>query len=105
MATRELTGAHERADHAVDTSTAPLPPAAAEALARLEHSSVAPVIVEAVTRYETAALHVIELSDLALRGDLSDLDADSLAHAEDLKLGARAKLANAGRLDLVEVVR
>jgi hypothetical protein len=83
------------------TPAAPLSPAASAALARLERTSIAPAVVRAVTEYETAALHAVELSDLAAIGDLSDLDADSLAHAEDLKLGARAALAKAGRLDLI----
>lgn len=86
---------------ATNAPTAPLPASAAMVLAKLERSSIAPAVVEAVTRYEAAALHVIELSDLAAIGDLSDLDADSLAHAEDLMAGARAVLAKAGRLDLV----
>jgi hypothetical protein len=86
-----------------DTPTAPLSPAAAAALARLERTSIAPAVVGAVTVYERAALHAVELSDLAAIGVLSDLDADSLAHAEDLMAGARATLAEAGRLDLIGV--
>jgi hypothetical protein len=69
----------------------------------LERTSIAPAVVGAVTVYERAALHAVELSDLAAIGVLSDLDADSLAHAEDLMAGARAVLAEAGRLDLIGV--
>ena len=81
--------------------TAPLPSAAAEALARLERTSIAPAVVGAVTQYESAALQAVELSDLALVGLLSDLDADSLVHAEDLMADARTVLASAGLLHLV----
>lgn len=58
-------------------------------------------VAEALTRYETATVHVVQLAALAESGHLSDLDADSLAHAEDLRAGARATLAAAGRLDLI----
>jgi hypothetical protein len=80
--------------------TAPLPPAAAEALAKLApHFPV----VQAVTVYETAAVKAVQLAALAETGKLSDLDADSLAHAEDLMAGARQTIADAGMLDLIEV--
>lgn len=78
--------------------TAPLPLAAVEVLSRLV--LVFP-LVEAVTVYETAAVHVVQLAALAEAGRMSDLDADSLAHAEELMAGARATLAAAGRLDLI----
>lgn len=97
MATQELTGVQQRADHAGDT--APLPAAALPALARL-HAAFP--VVQAVTVYETAAVHAVQLAALAEAGPLSDLDADSLAHAEDLMAGARATLASAGRLDLID---
>lgn len=44
----------------------------------------------------------MQLAALAEADKLSDLDADSLAHAEDLMAGARKTLADAGRLDLIE---
>lgn len=81
--------------------TAPLPPAAAAAVSRL--AGQLPV-VEAVAVYETAAVHAVQLAALAESGRMSDLDADSLAHAEELMAGARATLAQAGRLDLIGVV-
>lgn len=84
--------------------TAPLPPAAAEALRSLELRLTVPdVLVRAVTEYELAGLRAGVLAGMAARGPLSDLDADSLAHAEDLMAGARAVLADAGRLDLIGV--
>ena len=80
--------------------TAPLPLDAAEALARIESHFP---LIHAVTQYETAAEHAVQLAALAETGKMTDLDADSLAHAEDLMAGARAALADAGRLDLIEV--
>lgn len=58
-------------------------------------------IIQAVTQHETAAVHAAQLAHQAAAGSLTDLDADDLAHAEDLMAGARAVLANAGRLDLI----
>lgn len=55
--------------------------------------------------YRSAAAHVAELGQLASTGRMSDLDADALAATEDLAAGARAALASAGRLDLIEGVR
>ncbi|WP_435595890.1 hypothetical protein [Streptomyces albogriseolus] len=78
--------------------TAPLPAAALPALARL-HAAFP--VVQAVTVYETAAVHAAQLAALAEADKLDDLDADSLAHAEDLMAGAAATLASAGRLDLL----
>jgi hypothetical protein len=97
VATTKLIPASERADQA---GAAPLPPAAAEALAKLESRFP---LIQAVTVYETAAVQVVQLAALAEADKLSDLDADSLAHAEDLMAGARKTLADAGRLDLIEV--
>ena len=82
--------------------TAPLPPAAAVLASRIEAQFP---LVQAVTVYETAATHAVQLAALAETGDMSDLDADSLAHAEELMAGARATLAAAGRLDLIGGVR
>jgi len=102
MATRELTGAPERAEHMV---TEPLSPAAAAAVRRLELAlslPVAPNVVRAVTQYEAAAVHAQELAALAASGRMSDLDADSLAAAEDLMAASRVALAAAGQLHLIE---
>jgi hypothetical protein len=98
LATTDLIGALRRIDRAVDETTAPLPPAAVAALARAE--SRLPV-VRAVTQYETAAVHAVQLAALAASGRMSDLDAESLAVAEDLMAAARKTLADAGRLDLI----
>ncbi|MCW7941651.1 hypothetical protein AAW14_06295 [Streptomyces hygroscopicus] len=63
--------------------------------------SVPAAVVRAVTEYETAAVHARQLAAVAESGGMSDLDADSLAVAEDLMAASRATLAQAGRLDLI----
>jgi hypothetical protein len=85
---------------APETPTDPLSPAAVELLARVESHFP---LIHAVTVYETAAVYAVQLAALAEAGKLSDLDADSLAHAEDLMAAARQTLADAGRLDLIGV--
>ncbi|MFC5634705.1 hypothetical protein [Streptomyces bullii] len=80
--------------------TAPLPLAAAEALAGVESHFP---LIRAVAQYETAAEHAVQLAALAEAGRMTDLDADSLAAAEDVMAAARATLAQAGRLDLIGV--
>jgi hypothetical protein len=92
----EIVQAPTSADHAGDT--APLPAAAMPALARL-HAAFP--VVQAVTVYETAAEHAAQLAARAESGRMTDLDADDLAHAEELMAGARATLHAAGRLDLI----
>lgn len=85
------------------TPTAPLPLSAESALRRLElRLTVPPAIVRAVTDYETAAVHAADLAAVAETGRMSDLDADSLAAAEDLMAASRATLAAASQLHLVE---
>lgn len=96
MATTDLIGALERTDHEGDT--APIPASAVALLDRLQAEFP---LVRAVTQYETAAEHAVQLAALAEAGCLSDLDADSLAAAEDVMAAARTVLANAGRLDLI----
>jgi hypothetical protein len=96
----------------MSTPTAPLPPAASAALARVERALfcpesesvvtvLPPEVVRAVAVFETAAVHAVQLAALAESGDMTDLDADSLAAAEDLMAGARATLAEAGALHLI----
>jgi hypothetical protein len=84
--------------HAVDT--APLPPAAVEAVSRIEANFP---LIRAATQYQTAAVHAVQLAALAEADELSDLDAKSLALSQDLMADAYARLAEAGRLDLIEV--
>jgi hypothetical protein len=61
-----------------------------------------PDIVRAVAVHETAALHRSNLAALAEAGQLSDLDAEGFAVAEELIAGSRATLAAAGLLHLIE---
>lgn len=96
MATTDLIGAPERTDHEGDT--APLPASAVVLLDRLLAESP---LVRAVAQYETAAERAVQLAVLAETGTMSDLDADSLAAAEDVMAAARTVLAKAGRLDLI----
>ena len=65
MATTDLIGALKRADHEGDT--APLTPAAAKLLDRLQAEFP---LVRAVTQYETAAEHAVQLAPLAEAGRL-----------------------------------
>ncbi|WP_432053702.1 hypothetical protein [Streptomyces sp. bgisy022] len=99
MAT-QIVQAPTSADHPGDT--APLTPAAA---ALLDGLLAQFPLVRAVAQYETAAERVTQLAPLAESGQMSDLDADSLAAAGDIMAAARTVLEAAGRLDLIEVVR
>ncbi|MFG2352611.1 hypothetical protein [Streptomyces sp. NPDC048521] len=83
---------------APETPTAPLPPDAVDAMARVESRFP---LIQAVTQYETAAVHAAQLAHLAESGRMTDLDADSLAAAEDLMAAARTVLAAAGQLHLI----
>jgi hypothetical protein len=59
-------------------------------------------IADAVLCYRSAAVRAALLADLAGADyTLSDLDADDLAHAEDLKFGMQAQLAKADALHLI----
>jgi hypothetical protein len=99
----QIVPAPQRADHPASRLTAPLPPAAVSAMRSLERRLATPAVVRAVTVYETAAVHAEYLGNVALSGRMSDLDAESLAVAEELMAGSRATLAAAGMLHLVEV--
>ncbi|MFF9309949.1 hypothetical protein ACF1BS_03470 [Streptomyces sp. NPDC014748] len=97
-----------RAEHpaSVPVLTEPPSPAAAAAMRRLGWAlalPISPAVVRAVTEYEVAAEHARDLAAVAASGRMSDLDADSLAAAEDVMAAARATLAAAGHLELIEV--
>jgi hypothetical protein len=84
VATTDLIGAPER------TRTTPLPND----------------IVRAVAVYETASLHAAELAAQSASGkDLPAVDVRSWEFAEELMAGARATLAAAGMLHLIEAAR
>ena len=98
----------------LDTPTAPLPPAAEAALARLQraftpghdlrsYSRMAPEVRRAVVRHEIAAARTAELSALMDSRDLTPAEFGSLELAQDTMRQARATLAAAGRLDLIGV--
>jgi hypothetical protein len=93
-----------------DLPVVPLPQPAREALSRLEaafasQSRVTPAVARAVTQYETAAMHARELAAKAATADgLAAIDVRSWEFAEELMAGAKAILAQAGRLDLIEAV-
>ncbi|MFF9118303.1 hypothetical protein ACF09Y_22335 [Streptomyces massasporeus] len=87
-----------------EVGTAQLPPAAEAAIRSLDLRLRFPAeIVAAVTVHETAAERAAQLAAKAAAGkDLAALDIRSWQFAEELMAGARATLANAGRLDLIE---
>jgi hypothetical protein len=89
----------------VSIPAAPLSASARAVLRRLELAMLAPTeVVTAVTMYEEAAVQAAALAGVAESGCMSDLDADSLAAAEDLMAAARSTLAAAGQLHLIEAV-
>jgi hypothetical protein len=89
---------------ATQTPTAPLPAVAAEALARLERAflPLPLAVVRAVTRYEIVTARIAELEAM----DASRMSAgqfDALLDAQNELALRRKQLADAGRLDLIEV--
>lgn len=87
----------------ISTPTVPLSASARAALRRLELALLVPAeVVAAVTMFEAAAVQATALAGIAESGRMSDLDADSLAAAEDLMAAARKSLADAGYLHLIE---
>lgn len=107
-----------RAPLTSETPTAPLPPAAVEALSRLEcafasrsvadvlaheagsYVRVTPEVQRAVTVYEVASERYRELTNLGRQ--MTGAEFDSLALAQDRIRDARATLATAGQLHLIE---
>lgn len=58
-------------------------------------------VAAAAAVYRKSESRANELIGIGRTGCMSDLDADDLAHHVDLMAGARATLAEAGRLDLI----
>jgi hypothetical protein len=116
LATTDLIGALERAE------TAQLPQLARDAMRRLElaladrsvndvlaheagsYVRVTPDVARAVTVYEVASERYAELVAMDAR-KMTGADFDSLATAQDRMNEARARLAAAGQLHLIEVAR
>ncbi|KIZ16863.1 hypothetical protein [Streptomyces natalensis] len=65
------------------------------------HVRVSPEVQRAVTRFEVAALRVVELAGLDARG-MSAAQFDSLALAQDTMVEARLVLERAGLLHLID---
>ncbi|WP_416477015.1 hypothetical protein [Streptomyces sp. LKA04] len=100
--------------------TAPLPPAAVEALARLERQlsgqsvadtlaheagsyvRVTPAVQRAVTRYEVAAARYAELAVVDGRA-MTGAEFQALADAKTVMADAVRTLTSAGQLHLIEV--
>lgn len=83
--------------------TAPLPPAAEAALAKLERAFLPLPLIRAVTRYEIAAARYDELIARPA-STLSPAEFDSFQAAEQTLADSFGVLAEAGRTDLVEAV-
>lgn len=92
-------------EHAETTPTAPLPPAAVDAMRRLERALATPAVVRAIVRYEVASARTVELAAAMDTRSLSGAEFDSLALAQDVMADSLAVLAAAGQLHLIEVDR
>jgi hypothetical protein len=100
LATTDLIGAHTRADHAVATPTAPLPPKAAKAPARLETAFLPLGVVRAVTQYEMAAFRYDELIARPA-SSLSPAEFDAIRLSQETMTQAFMVLAEAGQTGLL----
>jgi hypothetical protein len=88
-----------------DLPIAPLSSDARHALRSLElRLTAGPGVVEAITRYEVASARTAELSAMDAR-TMSGAEFDSLVLAQDMMAAARATLADAGQLHLIESVK
>jgi hypothetical protein len=82
--------------------TAPLPPAAVSALARLELRLNYPTdLHRALTRHQVASQRTAQLSAWMDRHDLTPAEFDSFEWAQDVMRQTRGELAAGGRLDLI----
>ncbi|MFD5910263.1 hypothetical protein ACFWHL_16250 [Streptomyces massasporeus] len=94
MATPDLTSAPERAEHT--GITAPLPPAAAAALAHAEDTLAGML----ASSYATTAQTYRGLAEST--GWMAPGEFDRLLDVQDEMAMRRTRLVNAGRLDLIE---
>lgn len=81
--------------------TAPLSPAAVEAMRRLEERLTAPEVLQAAARYKVASALTAEVGRVMSTRDLTDVEMTDLLYVQDVMREARAVLAAAGRLDLI----
>lgn len=82
--------------------TAPLPPAARQAITRLELRLNYPTdLYHALTRHQVASERTAQLSAWMDRRDLTPAEFDALDHAQDVMRQTRGELAVGGRLDLI----
>ena len=82
--------------------TAPLPPAAQQAVARLELRLNYPTdLYRARTRYEVASERTAQLSAWMDRRDLTSAEFNAFDYAQDVMRQTRGELAAGGRLDLI----
>jgi hypothetical protein len=86
----------------MSASTAPLPPAATDALRSLDLRLTTPDVQRAVARYEVASAAIAKVSQVMAVRDLTDVEASDFEFVQDVMSAARATLAAAGRLDLIE---
>lgn len=84
----------------LDTLTAPLPPAAESALAKLDRAFLPLPLIRAVTRYEVAAARYDELIARPV-SELSPAEVDSIGFAQQTLDDSFGVLAEAGRTDLL----
>ena len=86
----------------VTPSTAPLPPAAESALARLDLRLNYPTdLYRALTRHQVASERTAQLAAWMDRRDLTPTEFDSFEWAQDVMRETRGELAAGGRLDLI----
>ena len=94
MATTDLTSAPERAEHT--GFTAPLPPAAAAALARAEET-LADMLASSYASTAQTCRGLSESTEWMAPGEF-----DRLADVQDELAMRRTRLADTGNLDLIE---
>jgi len=96
VATQKLIPVPERTDHA---GTAPLPPVAAEMLARLQSVPLPPSVFDVLTRHAAAARTTRDLS--ACTAWMAPAEFDRLADVQDAMAMYRHQIKQAGRSDLL----
>jgi hypothetical protein len=87
----------------MSTPTAPLPPAAVEAVRRLELALTVPAdVARAAARYRSASAAIAIASKVMEARALTPVESSDFEYVQDVMRESRATLAAAGRLDLIE---